>query len=212
MAEDIVEGTHPTRMELLQIKDKLRLARKGHRLLKEKRDTLMMEFMNLSKEAGDVGEMASDQMKAARHALAVSSSLAGPSHIESASLSVEGGLAAEVEYRNVMGIQLPKISLEERLNAIDDRGYGLITTHPSVDLLASEYERAVDRMIELAAAEQSLIALSSEVKKTNRRVNALEYRVVPRLENTQKYISMRLDEREREGFYRNKMVKRKRGL
>jgi len=210
MAEDILEGASPTRMELLHVKNRLRLAEKGHRLLKEKRDTLLSEFMKVAREAGEVGRKAAAQMESARHAYAVSSALAGANQVEQAALASEPDLEAEVGFRNVMGIQLPIITLEARLRNIDQRGFGLITTHPSIDAAAAEYEKAVSEMITLAQTEQSLLLLSTEVKKTKRRVNALEYRVIPRLRNTQKYIRMRLEEFEREGFTRRKLVKKKR--
>ncbi|MFH1056103.1 MAG: V-type ATP synthase subunit D [Candidatus Altiarchaeota archaeon] len=211
MADDIIEGTHPTRMELLQVKNKLRLAEKGHRLLKEKRDTLVMEFMNLTKEAVGVDEAASEHMKKARHAYAISSAVAGSRELMSAAMASEGDMEADVEFRNVMGIQLPAITLEERLRQIDQRGFGIISTDPTVDTVAGEYERAIQEMVKLAETEYSMLALSGEVKKTRRRVNALEYKVIPQLRSTQKYIRMRLDEMEREGFYRRKLVKKKKG-
>lgn len=210
MADDIIEGTHPTRMELLRIKDRMSLASKGHRLLKEKRDTLLMEFMDRAREASDVSDAAVNQVQAARRAQAISAAVAGTDHLEHLSIASPPRLEADVEYDNVMGLKLPTISLEERLNQIDARSYGLIATHPSVDTVAREYGSTVERLLELTQTESSLTRLSTEVKKTNRRVNALEYRVIPRLENTGKYIRMRLDELEREGFYRNKMVKKKR--
>jgi V/A-type H+-transporting ATPase subunit D len=211
MADDIIEGTHPTRMELLQIKNKLRLAEKGHRLLKEKRDTLVMEFMDIARKSEGVSESAVEQTRKARHAYAIANALAGSSQLMSAALASRGlGVEAEVEERNVMGISLPKISLDERLRQIDQRGYGLITTHPSIDAAAGEYEGLVEDMVRLAETEQSLLALSNEVRKTKRRVNALEYKVIPQLTNTRKYIQMRLEEMERAGFYARKMIKRKR--
>lgn len=210
MAEDIIEGTHPTRMELLRVKDRLALAGKGHRLLKEKRDTLLMEFMDRAREASDVGDAAVNQVLAAERAQAISSALAGTDHLEHLSVATPPKIEADIEYDNVMGVKIPSLSLEERLNQIDARSYGLIASHPSVDAVGREYGAAVERLLELAQTESSLLALSREVKKANRRVNALEYKVIPRLENTGKYIRMRLDEFEREGFYRNKMVKKKR--
>jgi V/A-type H+/Na+-transporting ATPase subunit D len=209
MAENTVEGAHPTRMELLQTKNKLRLAVKGHRLLKEKRDTLLLEFMNLAKKAGETGEKAATQMDKARHEYAVAEAVAGATHLASAALATRQSTEAEMEYRNIMGIQLPKIDLQARLAQIDERGWGITSTHPSIDAAAREYETGVTALIDLAQAENSLMLLSGEVKKAKRRVNALEYRLIPQLQNTQKHIRMRLEEFEREGFYQRKMIKRK---
>jgi V/A-type H+/Na+-transporting ATPase subunit D len=210
MADQIIEGTHPTRMELLHIKNRLRLARKGHRLLRQKRDTLLIEFMNMARAASSVGEEASTQLERARHAYAVAAAIDGPSQLASQALA--GGPEAEFdfEYRNVMGVRLPTLSVRGALRGIDGRGVGIISSTPSADLAASEYERSVESLTRLAQTEQSLLAMSGEVKRTKRRVNALEYKLIPLLEGTQKHIRMRLEELEREGFFRRKLIKRKR--
>ena len=148
-------------------------------------------------------------MQRARHAYAVSAALAGSTQLVSASLATPATLGVDVEYRKVMGIGLPKLAVEGSVGKLEERGYGIISTHPSVDAVASEYERGVGSMVKLAETESSLHALADEVGKTKRRVNALEYRVVPQLSATRRYIHMRLDELEREEFYRKKMVKGK---
>jgi len=210
MAETILEGAHPTRMELLSVRNRLRLATKGHRLLKEKRDTLILEFLRLAKEASATEEAAQAQMKKARTAYAISAAQAGQASLSSAAFATATGQEVEILRRNVMGIQLPTITARQAARRPDERGIGLITTHPSIDAAAGEYESAITELVKLAAAEESVTELSEEVRRTRRRVNALEYNLIPKLKNTQKYILMRLEEFEREGFYRRKMIKRKR--
>ncbi len=210
MAEAILEGAHPTRMELLHVRNRLRLATKGHRLLKEKRDTLILEFMRLAKEASATEEAAQAQMKKAITAYALSAAEAGQASLSSVAFATAAGQEAEIEYRNVMGIRLPAVAAAKAGRRTDERGIGLIATHPSIDAAASEYESAITQLVKLAVQEESITDLSDEVKRTRRRVNALEYTMIPRLKNTQKYILMRLEEFEREGFYRRKMIRRKR--
>jgi len=211
MSDDVLEGVPPTRMEFLKLKDKLIRAEKGHRLLKEKRDNLVMEFMNIAREAYEIADVASEQADRAEHTKAIAGALAGETEIESAALAARADIGVELEYRNIMGIKLPRMRMERIRRPADGRGYSLLTTHPSIDSTATEYEKTVERLVELAETAKSLEALSDETKKTKRRVNALEYTVIPRLKNTRKNIRMRLDELEREGFYSRKMIKRKAG-
>jgi V/A-type H+/Na+-transporting ATPase subunit D len=209
MADDILEGVSPTRMELLRIKDRLRLAEKGHKLLKEKRDTMVMEFMSLARQAGEIGENAARHMETARTQYKKAVVACGKSHIISAAAASSETADVEIEYRNVLGIKLPRMRFENASRSPDERNVSLITTHPTIDVVSFEYEQALQDLIQLTQTEYSLLSLSAEVKKTKRRVNALEYKVIPSLKNTGKYLTMRLDEMEREGFYRNKLIKKK---
>jgi len=210
MAE-LVEGIHPTRMELLNVKRKLQLAEKGHRLLKEKRDALMLEFMSTAKEAEDTADQTVRQLMKARESLLLANALLGSSEMNSLSIASERKLAVEIKYKNVMGVSLPKIQAPHLERKPDEREFNITMTHPLVDDVAVEYERTASSLIELLEVESTLKALSDETKRTKRRVNALEYNMIPKLKNTRKYIEMRLAELERERFHRLKMVKNKRG-
>ncbi len=209
MAGEMLEGVPPTRMELLKLKTKLSRAEKGHRLLKEKRDSLIMEFMGLSKQAYETVEVVQRQMGRAHRALAISYSAAGSMQVDSAARRGVENLTANVEYKYIMGIRLPKASIDDIEKKPDQRDVGLLTTHPTVDEATRQHEKAIKALVRLAETEYSLRALSSETKKTRRRVNALEYKIIPRIKNTQKHIRMRLEELEREGFASRKMIKRK---
>ncbi|MBM3308777.1 MAG: V-type ATP synthase subunit D [Candidatus Altiarchaeales archaeon] len=210
MAE-MVEGISPTRMELLNIKHRMQLAEKGHRLLKEKRDALMLEFMSAAKEAEETAENTVSQILKAREFITMANAVAGPSEMKSLSLTSERGVEVQVSYKNVMGVSLPRISKFVFERKLDERNYSLALVNPLVDEVSSEYEIAAGRVLELLEVETMLKALSEETKRTKRRVNALEYNIIPKLRNTRKYIEMRLGELERERFYRLKMVKSKRG-
>lgn len=207
----MVEGISPTRMELLNIKHRMQLAEKGHRLLKEKRDALMLEFMSAAKEAEETAENTVSQILKAREFITMANAVAGPSEMKSLSLTSERGVEVQVSYKNVMGVSLPRISKFVFERKLDERNYSLALVNPLVDEVSSEYEIAAGRVLELLEVETMLKALSEETKRTKRRVNALEYNIIPKLRNTRKYIEMRLGELERERFYRLKMVKSKRG-
>ena len=209
MAE-IAEGINPTRMELLNIKRKIKLAEKGHRLLKEKRDALMLEFMSTAREAGDVADRTVSQLMKARESIIIANAVVGSSELKSLSLSSERKLEIEIDYKNVMGVSLPKISRPKFERKPDERNFNITLTSPLVDEVAGEYEKTASSVLELLEVESTLGALSKETKRTKRRVNALEYNIIPKLKNTKKYIEMRLEELDRERFHRLKMVKRKR--
>ena len=209
---DIIEGIHPTRMELLSVKRKTNLAEKGHRLLKEKRDALMLDFISTAKEAEDTAESTVDQLMKARESMLVANAVLGSSELKSLSLSSERQLEVEVKYRNVMGVSLPKLSCPCIERKPDERNFSITLTHPLVDEVSSEYEKTAKSVLKLLEVESILKALAEETRKTKRRVNALEYNIIPKLKNTRKYIEMRLGELERERFYRLKVVKSKKRL
>ncbi len=211
MNDDIIEGTHPTRMELLLLKHKLKLAEKGHNLLKEKRDALMVEFMEAARDAEDIVFKTTSDLQDAYRLYDMTNALVGPSELASYSIGQGRDIIAKSESKNVMGIKIEHLSIEDPVRSINSRGYGLMLSNPLVDSTALAFEKSLTNIIELSSIENTLNSLSKETKKTKRRVNALEYRVMPRLKGTMKYVQMRLDELEREGFFRLKMIKRKRG-
>ncbi|MBD3262157.1 MAG: V-type ATP synthase subunit D [Candidatus Altiarchaeales archaeon] len=208
MAERI-EGVTPTRMQLITLKNKLKLARKGHRLLKEKRDSLMMEFMRLAREAGKVRQETFQQMQKARLLQRYSQAQMTSLGVSSNAVLGESNIYVELNHRNIVGVKIPSLTIPDFSRDVGGRGLSLKHTPPVLDVTAAEFEEALSKLLNLAETEGSLEALVDETRKTKRRVNALEYRRIPQLQASQKYVEMRLDELEREGFYRLKMIKKK---
>jgi V/A-type H+-transporting ATPase subunit D len=139
-------------------------------------------------------------------------SIAGSSFLDSAALAAsDRDIEVDVNYRSVAGVKVPELSVPELARTPAGRGFGLISTPPMVDKAALEHEKFLSKLLDFMEVESSLRSLAVETKRTKRRVNALEYSVIPKLKNTQKHIRMRLDEIEREDFYRLKMFKNKRG-
>jgi V/A-type H+-transporting ATPase subunit D len=202
-----IEGVNPTRMELLKLKTKLKLAKKGHRLLKEKRDALIMEFFAVLDEAKGVRKRAEEELAEAFKALILAQATLGIIRVTQASLAVKAATDIELESRSIMGVTVPVLKLGETRRTLLERGYGLVDTSSQLDEAAGKFERVLNVIAELAEIEKSILLLAEEIEKTKRRVNALENIVIPRVNATVKYIEMRLDEMERENFFKLKRIK-----
>ncbi|MFV9676372.1 MAG: V-type ATP synthase subunit D [Methanosarcinales archaeon] len=205
---EIIEGISPTRMELLRMNRRAKLAEKGHDLLREKRDALISEFLDVICEVREARMKAEAKLKEAFEALIIAQALLGVEQVRQLSLMTPQEISLEFSSRSIMGVQVPTLDLKSGLvRTVTDRGYGLVDSDAAVDNCAEKFEEALELIIKLAEQEEAVKNLAGEVEKTKRRVNALEYIMIPRLKATRKYIRMRLEEMERENFVRLKKIK-----
>ncbi len=207
MAQDIIDGINPTRMELLSLKNRTKLAVKGHGLLKEKRDALIKEFFDILDRVKGVREAAERSLKEANEALLEAQIAMGDLAVRKASLSVKQSLDVDIKSRSVMGVSVPVTNVKMEERSIIDRGYSFSDTTIQLDEAAKKFEESIKFLIELGEVEKTIFLLAEEIEATKRRVNALEHIMIPRFENTEKYIDMRLQEMERENFVRLKMIR-----
>ncbi len=199
----------PTRMELLKLKRRIKMAKRGHSLLKMKRDGLIMEFRSILDEAREIIGKMVEKYKKAREKIAFAMALDGVIAVKSAALANPVEPEFVLLKKNIMGVVVPVIKRRKIRRTILEREYGVIGTTTRIDEAVSAYEELVDAILEVAEVETTLRRLIEEIEKTKRRVNALEYRVIPRMEETEKYISFRLEEMDRENIVRLKKIKAK---
>jgi V/A-type H+-transporting ATPase subunit D len=208
MAQEMIEGINPTRMELLKLKDREKLAVKGHSLLKEKRNALIMEFFNILERVKGSRENVEDILKEAYKDLTAAQVVMGDLAVKKSAMSVKESVEIDIDSRSVMGVVVPLIESQTSQRTMVERGYGFLDTSVKLDEAASKFEESLKLIIELGEIEKTIILLAGEIESTKRRVNALEHIIIPKLENTVKYIEMRLEEMERENFVRLKMIKK----
>jgi len=203
-----MEAISPTRMELLARKMQLALAEQGRDLLKEKRNALLKEFRQVADQALRSSDELDRAAGAARRALAMAEALDGVEAVRSAAFAAQGEISIGVEGANIMGVPVPVIERKSVARSLLDRGYSLTSTSARIDTVAERFEAELDLVIEVANSELCLRRLAEEIRKTSRRVNALENILLPRLIAQRDYIAMILEEREREDLFRLKRVKR----
>lgn len=197
----------PTRMELLKLRQRVGLAQRGHDLLREKMDALVIEFFEVVRRIQEARAKALEQLSVAHRALSMCFAIMGTLETKQASREAKRELQVEILTRHIMGIAVPAVEVEEIERNALMRGYGLHMTSSVLDEASREFERALNLLIELAELEGSAFAIARELEKTKRRVNALEYILIPRLKEAIKFIVMKLDEMERENFSRLKRIK-----
>lgn len=189
-------NVNPTRQELLKLKKKLKHIRRGHKLLKDKRDGLMKEFMTIIKEAADLRKKVEKELRIAFKHFLFSSAIAGFEKIKSVFPEKISTLDIRLEKRNIMGVETYKF-YPQNLNQETSLVYSLASANYDFDLMASSFKQVSGNLLKLAELEHAAKLLSREIEKTRRRVNALEYILIPKAQETIKYIQEKINEQER---------------
>ena len=197
----------PTRMELIETKRKIKLSKSGYKLLKMKRDGLIMEFFELLPKVKDLRSQLSELYSDAMEKLAIAVAADGKTALESAANCLNKAPDVEISSKNIMGVVVPSVEVTAVEKSLEDRGYGLIGTSIRVDEAVHAFEKLSEMIILAAEGETTMKKLLDEIESTKRRVNALEFKVIPNLEEIAKYISFRLEELERESIFGLKRIK-----
>jgi len=201
-------NVNPTRMELTNLKRKLVTARRGHKLLKDKRDELMRRFLDLVRENKKLRIEVEDGIKQANAAMSVARCVMSDKALDVALMLPTQEMSLEVGEKNVMSVMIPVFDV--RFKTADENdiySYGFAETSGDLDTAVKALSDIMPKMIRLAETEKSCRLMADEIEKTRRRVNALEHVMIPQYEETIKYISMKLDENERSTTTRLMKVK-----
>ena len=205
------EDFKPTRKNLLRVKDRIQLSERGHNTLEQKRDGLIMEFMGILESAKGVREELSQAYTEAQRTMNMARAMEGDIAVRGAAEALKEHPEIDVESKNIMGVVVPQIKSNKVRKTIDQRGYGLLGTTARIDESANSYERLLDSAILAAEVETGMRKLLTEIEITKRRVNALEFKVLPELYQVRKFIGQKLEEQEREEIFRLKKIKGKKG-
>ena len=203
----VLQQYKPTRSQLLQLRKTRRMAERGHRLLKLKRDALIVEFFRVLDRAKTLRSNLAEKYRVAEQRLVIARAIEGSLGVRSAAFASREVPTLDLKTKNVMGIIVPKIDAKSVRKKLEDRGYGVITTSARIDEAAEAYEALVEDIVVAAEIETTMRRLIEEIEKVKRRVNALEYRVIPELKATEAFIRQRLEEMERDNFMRLKRFK-----
>ncbi|MBE6785040.1 MAG: V-type ATP synthase subunit D [Ruminococcaceae bacterium] len=203
-----VMNVNPTRMELTTLKKKLVTARRGHKLLKDKRDELMRQFLLLVKENKALRKTVEEKMKRANAFMALASGEMSDSEINVALMLSGQKVGVELKKKNVMSVSVPEYTFNRRLGE-DDGGfsYGFAFTSGDLDEAIRIYTSLSEDLLRLAEVEKTCQLLAREIEGTRRRVNALEHVLITDYEDTIKYISVKLEENDRSNITRLMKVK-----
>ena len=184
-------------MVLNQLKGRLKTARRGHKLLKDKRDELMRQFMDVVRRNKELRIRVEEGLTAAFSSLQVASAIMSPEMMEQALLYPRQSVELSMTYKNIMSVNVPRYSFRTKSSdASEVYPYGFAQTSGELDDALEKLSLVFQDMLELAEVEKTMQLLAEEIEKTRRRVNALEYVMIPELEGNIKYISMKLEENE----------------
>ena len=187
----------PTRMMLKQLKGRLKTARRGHKLMKDKRDELMRRFMDIVKLNKQLRERVETGLTASFASLQVASAIMSPEVLEQALLYPRQSVELGIEFKNIMSVNVPEYSFHTKNNdPAEIYPYGFAQTSGELDDALEQMAKVFEDMLELAQVEKTMQLLAEEIERTRRRVNALEYVMIPELEENIRYITMKLEENE----------------
>jgi len=199
---------NPTRMELNRLKKQLIVARRGHKLMKDKRDELMRQFLDVVRENKILRERMEKYLLKSNQEFLIARAVMKPEFLEEALMIGRDSIKIGIETKNIMSVDVPLFLLpEDSIEKSDSFPYGMASTTGELDMAVSALNEVFPIMLKLAQIEKTAQLLADEIEKTRRRVNSLEYVMIPNYEQTIRSITMKLDESERGNLTRLMKVK-----
>ncbi|MEW6359900.1 MAG: V-type ATP synthase subunit D [Planctomycetota bacterium] len=205
-----MEDVSPNRMELLARKAQLDLALRGAELLQSKREALLKEFLSTARSLVSLEGKFVRRFQQAALDLTMAKAIDGVEQIRSAAMATHRSIEVEISEQNLWGVKVPEVKKPAVLRGAMERGYALTGVSARIDETAQEFETILDLIIEMAPSHVKVRRLGGEIKRTTRRLNALQERLVPRLREEIRSVQNTLDEREREDLFRRKRIKKRR--
>ena len=201
-------AVNPTRMELTRLKGKLRTAQRGHKLLKDKRDELMKQFLETVREVRSLRKEVEEDLMKVHNSFTVASALMSAQALEQALIYPKQSVELTMTFQNVMSVNVPIYDFQTKTKSESDiYPYGFAATSGELDAAVEALGHVFRKMLKLAQIEKSAQLMAEEIEKTRRRVNALEYVKIPEMQESIKYITMKLEENERANTIRLMKVK-----
>lgn len=197
-------NVNPNRMELSRLKKRLVVAKRGHKLLKDKQDALIKAFLERARNLKALRESLEKELANCYQSFLLARAQTLPAMLEQTLMISSSRSKLQVAHRNVMSVIVPEYSIEQQGEGLS---YGLASSLGTLDLALERFKKLLPDLINLAAEEKALKLMAKEIEKTRRRVNALEYVMIPSFKETIRDITMKLDEQERSGLSRLMKVK-----
>ncbi|APF27612.1 TPA: V-type ATP synthase subunit D [Clostridium botulinum] len=202
-------NVNPTRMELTKLKKRLTTATRGHKLLKDKQDELMRRFIDMIKKNNELRKDVEKELEGSFKDFLMASAVMSPEFLEEAVAYPKESISVDVKKQNIMSVNVPVFDFKRKLEG--DKGsifpYGFANTSAELDGAIEKLYGILPKLLELAKVEKACQLMADEIEKTRRRVNALEYMTIPQLEETIRFIQMKLDENERSTVTRLMKIK-----
>tara|TARA_B110000444_G_scaffold76027_1_gene71697 strand:- start:27507 stop:28124 length:618 start_codon:yes stop_codon:yes gene_type:complete len=199
----------PTRSELIKLKARIKQTKNGYKLLKMKRDGLFHEFRQLLSVMIEAKKDLTNAYRLAKTRIDLANAIEGGLAVRAAAIANSAHPEVEVERRNIMGVVVPSVSGTNLKSTFSERGIGFIGSSPYIDEASESFSELIEKIVTAAEMEATLKRLLAEIEATKRRVNALEFKVIPELEEAKVFIQLRLEEMEREETFRLKRFKNK---
>ena len=199
----------PTRSVLLDVKKRIKLSKSGHKIMKMKRDGLIIEFFEVMEKAKAMRSSVVSDYEQAMEKITIARAVEGEIAVKSAAYAIKSEPKVNVGSKSIMGMMVPKVDADMAKSDILSKGYGVISTSAYIEEASKAFEKLRVTLIRAAEVETTMKKLLDEIERTKRRVNALEFKVLPELEDTEKFIKFRLEEMDRENTIRLKFLKGK---
>ncbi len=199
----------PTRSVLLELKRKIKLSQSGYKIMKMKRDGLIIEFFEVMAKARKMREGVSSDYETAMEKITIARAVDGEIAVKSAAYALKVDPKVNLGSKSIMGMMVPKVEATAIHTNMTEKGYGVISTSVFIEEAAAAFEKLLDTLVRAAEIETTMKKLLDEIEKTKRRVNALEFKIIPELKGAESFVKLRLEEMERENTTRLKHLKKK---